>query len=509
MPTSSSSQDKQSSLPAFRDEVKFDPEESKYDNPEDYINYSESADNRAFDREKTEKHPEMRQFCLEPNESRSYYHSHDPEKKKDWYDLALMSTLPEAIDLLEPNKIYISRTAGLINYTVLTKSGRPVSATTTIPAPEPFTIERLMPSQSLIEEAATKASHIEHSLYTYYENVPCVNFTKNTLERELQANANNYNQSKKKEYIVNEGSVGLIMNKGRPQFVAPGEHVIYEDGVEWCGIKSLNEKVIQHGSMCIVNVSSDELYCVAKPVMMDDFRLLTPGLHVFNLVGGKIKKVIDPYGLDVKIERDADEKATPEEVKGAPQEVKKEAKKRYRNLFVRIPQGKVGICYDNQGQLTILSSSKEYSLVYLPASWTFYSRMSCKKTPLVIPSPEEVIDDKGVVQKGSNGEPLMREIPFHCKTLDGITVEVIARVHYTIEAPYYSVLEYGPNKIQKTIQDAALLAVIEDVSKKSLINPQASNYTLPPLLMHLLLIMISVCLLQLMMVLSVQKCFKH
>lgn len=388
-------------------------------------NYAESLDNHFIDRHTGRVAPELAPFCLNPEESRSYYNR--DSNKKTWYDLCLIGQNTR----IEPNKLYLELDANnTLVYTVIAPNGTVAKAKTSIVTPAPLTIQKAIELKDQILRQTTLAKHTEASPYLYYEGIPCANTY--------------FAPQARSTHTVPEGHVGLLVTNGKYEFLSPGSHLL-PAGAEF-KLEKANQKHIVHGTMQVVTVQGQDLFQVTDPLKMDDFRILTQGRHVLELASGKVKPVEETNKQVLWVKDDEVAKAPKPESKAEPkagekpkEDVKVPAgRKPGRVIFVKVPQGKVGVAYDNEGQLRILKPG----MCYFPPSWTFYDYISYKKNVLTVSL-------KGV------------------KTKDDITVNVVANAIYQITNPYQAVREYGPNNIQNAIKDAASSEVKVSINTKT------------------------------------------
>ncbi len=400
--------------------------------------YAKSSDDHWLDRHGENIAPELAEFCLNPEQSRSYY---TRKTVRDWYDLRL-SANPAS---LEPNTIYLSADPqNKIQYTLLDMNGHRVTASTSILVEShELTMRQAIRMKDEVLKAAIQAKQIHASPYEYYEGIPCATLVKSRFGNEP-------------DIVVPEGQVGLAYHQGKPVFLAPGSYMLspeYTLPIEpQPRLVATTNKHITHGTMHIIRVEGQAMWQVTDPTKMDDFRILTQGTHVIELPSGTVREVQDTSKQVLWVKNDEKEAVKKPDVKPEvkaekPKEEEKvpAGRKPGRVIFVKVPQGKVAVCYDNEGQLRILKPG----MFYLPPSWTFYDYISYKK----------------------NIEKVRLE---SIKSKDNITFDVEAHVRYQIIDPYHAVKEFGPNGIYKAIKDSAAEAVKLDFNGKSIVfNNQA------------------------------------
>lgn len=90
--------------------------------------------------------------------------------------------------------------------------------------------------------------------------------------------------------LVPEGELGMVMNSGRPELLAPGWHCVAEPLRKWNGKIALSDEVIKFGTKEIITVKDGFVGLAwdrGEPV------LLPPGMHQWDSSTLKFEKVFD------------------------------------------------------------------------------------------------------------------------------------------------------------------------------------------------------------------------
>lgn len=133
-------------------------------------------------------------------------------------------------------------------------------------------------------------------------------------------------QALARNYVVQEGQVGLIWENSKPRLLPPGRHVLLSPFTQFAEIKNITDIHIQHGPIQIINVSEGQLASI-KDSITGKIQLLTAGQHFINSNTTTFQKFID---------------------------LNSECNELGPLKLIRIETGKVGIVYDGQGRLVIL-----------------------------------------------------------------------------------------------------------------------------------------------------------
>jgi regulator of protease activity HflC (stomatin/prohibitin superfamily) len=133
-------------------------------------------------------------------------------------------------------------------------------------------------------------------------------------------------QSLFRNYVVEEGQVGLIWENSKPKLLPPGRHVLLSPTTFFVNIRNITDPVIQHGPMQLVNVKEGQLAYLLDSET-GKIELLTAGQHFIYSPTKKFQNFIDLN----------------------------EATNKLGTLdLIRIETGQVGIVYDAQGALNII-----------------------------------------------------------------------------------------------------------------------------------------------------------
>ncbi len=276
------------------------------------------------------------------------------------------------------------------------------------------------------------------ALQSTYEGIPIETQMQWTEARaRLVANDSPASQ---KWVTVPEGSVGLILNQKKPQFIGPGDHIFTarEPGVSFVRIQSLNQMHFAHGDRHVVKVLPGQLIFVQSYVMgSDDYRLLTsmPGVHVFELSDATIVPVNDPFGQDITVTLPSGQK---------------------RFLFAKTAQGKGGILVDNPERLVMLSPG----VTQISPIARFFGRISTKNSLLTL-SIKEVKDKSGrLLNVDKDGVPLHIEAVLQYRLIKPYN----AIQDFCRETSYAGKLTINPDNISKLIKQEATKELVKQIN---------------------------------------------
>lgn len=109
-------------------------------------------------------------------------------------------------------------------------------------------------------------------------------------------------------FVVPEGNLGLVMDNGRPLFLAPGRHTLWSPFAERMGIVPISSKQINLGSIQIVTINQGELGLSVKNgenIILEPGRYFLESPHQFvksekanqnHLVLGTHRRITVPVG---------------------------------------------------------------------------------------------------------------------------------------------------------------------------------------------------------------------
>ncbi len=345
---------------------------------------------------------------------------------------------------------------GTIQYTVKISKGTIVrNQPTPFEVPEFFTIDDMLHYEKGILRIASEKGHVKSFPgQCYYARIPCLTTT--LVDANNSQGSSTGTDDSDLEFDVLEGYIGKIKYNGKPEFIPPGRHRL-GPGITFHGVESVTAEHIQHSELHVFNVSSEIFWQVNAPLTQDDeseidtIRILLPGRHIFKLKDGIFKRVLNPYGLDVMVEKTKQEL----EHKTMLEQKNKEITP-YQQLFVRVPEGKFVSIRDKDSQLRIVQGP---GCSYLACTDKLLNRISSK---------EDFLD-------------ITLSTKTHFANED---VNITAMIYFQITNPYWAMQYFGDRIIQKEVENYAKEEIIKQVGLITCDSTQPPQPEIPPVYAH-------------------------
>ncbi|GEM_PF-6294166 len=305
-------------------------------------------------------------------------------KKEVRLFLSQQNLTPLPDEAVENNKIYLEVKDDHIHYTMKDKNGQVVRSAATdilVDPSQPFMIDTL--NSKIEEQVLTAASKHLSTPQRMYAGIPVTDQIKVASTNQAHSAID-----------VPEGCVGLVKMNGKPLLLSPGRWD-KPYGVEFISNRSATDKTIHHETVHVITVLPGELVYAEDSQDVQNSKYLLPGKHFIDSPSVKFRHVSTPNGIFVRAAK------TEEEYK----EEKKHNEKAvpYWTRFVRTPDGKVYIAFDERSMKRILPPG----LNDIPPEWT------------VLPD--------SISTKVKN-----EEVEIFCQTKNGVNVCVKATVTYQI-----------------------------------------------------------------------------